>query len=92
MAKATFQIAGKVCPGGDKYRITIIDFPAVQNWLSQTEDPNGFFLDAILIVPCTQHCRLEDITPDGKWARTVPRGKKRKGYYPPFDYHHFTPS
>ena len=55
LAEATFQIAGKVCPSGDKYRITIIDFPAIQNWLSQTEDPKGFFLEAILIVPCTQH-------------------------------------
>ena len=70
MQNQTFQAATQVCQGGDKYRITIVDFPVVDGWFG-TSAPRGKLLKSVLIVPCEKHCRLEDIGPDGKFTREV---------------------
>ncbi len=61
----------QVSQGGDKYRLTMVTFQVVQDWFDPTKTPKGSILPSIVIVPSAFHARLEDITPDGKWAREV---------------------
>ena len=75
LASQTMAMAGKMCQGGDKYRITIIDFPAISKWLSQ-EEPDSFYLKPVLIVPCTRHVRLDDIDAEGCFNKEAPAEAK----------------
>ena len=64
----TFQLVGQ---GGDKYRLTLVTFQAVTNWFNPALWPEGQMPKYVLIVPCTQHARLENIDDQGRWIETV---------------------
>ena len=60
-----------VASGGDKHRYTLITFQTVSSWLNPAVSPEGDLPVPILVVYAEKHARLEDITPEGKWARQV---------------------
>ena len=64
----TFQMVGQ---GGDKYCLTLITFQVVVNWYNAREWPEGQMPRFILVVPCSQHARLENIDQNGRWVETV---------------------
>jgi hypothetical protein len=61
--------AAAMCQGGDKYRLTLITFQTVHNWFNPNGTPRGEIPKSVLIVPCSIHAKLSDITPEGTWAR-----------------------
>ena len=77
------QNRGVYSASGDKYRVTAIVFQSVDKWFDPAEKPVGHAcihsqkdsavppLHAVLIVHGKSHCRLEDISPGGKWLRDV---------------------
>ena len=61
----------KISQGGDKHRLTLVTFQMVHSWFDPDCEPRGSIPGSLLIVPCAQHCRLEDIDQDGKWSKDV---------------------
>ena len=51
-----------------RYRLTYEARQAVLNYFS-TEDPKGVVIKGLLVVP-GQHCRLSNISPEGKWIKS----------------------
>ena len=57
---------------GDKYRLTLINMSAVENWFHPTESPTPVKKRTVLLVPSTVHCRLSDMDLEkATWLRNV---------------------
>ena len=54
---------------GDKYRLTLVNISGVEGWFNPRVQPRPLKKRGILLVPCSSHCRLEDIGKDGTWLR-----------------------
>ena len=77
------QTRGVYSAAGDKYRVTAILFQSVEQWFDPEKEPCGqarirsqkdpalAALHGVLIIRGKSHCRLEDISPGGKWLRDV---------------------
>ena len=65
------QTSQMVSQGGDKYRLTLITFQAIQGWLDPDVWPYGEMPKHILLVPCKHHARLENIDQEGNWIESV---------------------
>jgi hypothetical protein len=64
------EVAAHYTAAGDKYRITLVNISSVENWFNPAEKPKPMKKRGILIVPCSIHCRLEDICVEkGEWLR-----------------------
>ena len=57
--------------GGDKYRLTLLVSIAREGWFQGGQPPKQHLLPFVLLVPCTQHTRLEDLTSRGKFNKEV---------------------
>ena len=68
----TLQVNQQWSQGGDKYRLTVITFQVIRNWLRPGTKPAGEALKPILLVPSQVHCQLSNIDPvTGNWIQTV---------------------
>ena len=57
---------------GDKYRLTLINMSAVENWFDPTKEPRSAKKRSVLLVPCARHCRVSDMDLEsGTWLRDV---------------------
>jgi hypothetical protein len=85
------QTRGVYSAGGDKYRVTLILFQAVEHWFSQSATPRGFAcirswnsalpdLQGILIIHGSVQCRLEDLDDSGRYNRDYQFHSKGKLY------------
>ena len=63
----TQHLHQRISLGGDKYRLTLITFAVIQKWFQHDQSPVGVLPQYILIVPCSRHVRLEDVSPSGTW-------------------------
>ena len=63
------QCSGQYTTAGDKYRLTLVNLSGVEGWFNPSVEPRGIKKKGVLIVPCSTHCRLEDISAEGKWVR-----------------------
>ena len=57
--------------GGDKYRLTLIASIARSGWFEPGQKPKGHLLPFVLLVPCAQHTRLEDLDDQGRFNKEV---------------------
>ena len=57
--------------GGDKYRLTLIASIARSGWFEPGQKPCGHLLPFVLLVPCAQHTRLEDLDDQGRYNKEV---------------------
>ena len=56
---------------GDKYRLTLIASIARKGWFEPGQRPEGQLLKFVLLVPCSQHTRLEDLDDQGRYRRDM---------------------
>ena len=57
--------------GGDKYRLTLLVSIGRSGWFQGGQTPQGHLLPFILLVPCSQHTRLEDLDSSGRYNKEV---------------------
>ena len=66
------QIEASYSSAGDTYRVTLINFSAVENWFDPSRDPKSVKGKSILLVPSKWHCRVSDMDiENGVWLRDV---------------------
>ena len=65
------QVHFQAQPGGDKYRLTLIASIAREKWFQPGQAPVGHLLPFVLLVPCSQHTRLEDLDSQGRFTREI---------------------
>ena len=65
------QVEAKYSTAGDKYRLTLINISAVENWLDPEAAPKSRKYTGMLLVPCAVQCWLRDISEDGLWLRDL---------------------
>ena len=63
------QCTSSYTSGGDKYRLTLINISAVEQWFDSSSTPLPVKKRLVLLVPCSEHCKLQDIDKEGKWIR-----------------------
>ena len=63
------SVSGQYTSAGDKYRLTLVNISGVENWFKPGAELRPCKKMLILLVPCSSHCRLEDIDVDGRWVR-----------------------
>ena len=57
--------------GGDKYRLTLLVSIAREGWFQGGQPPKQHLLPFVLLVPCSQHTRLEDLDSRGRFNKEV---------------------
>ena len=66
------QVDQAYSSAGDKYRLTLINMSAVENWFDPTKEPRSAKKRSVLLVPCARHCRVSDMDLEsGTWLRDV---------------------
>ena len=65
------QVDACYSTAGDKYRLTLVNISAVENWFKPSEAPKPVKKKQVLLVFCQQHCKLSDIDGEGMWRRDV---------------------
>ena len=67
----TQHLHQRISMGGDKYRLTLITFAVIQKWFQHDQSPVGVLPQYILLVPCSRHVRLEDVSSSGTLLQDV---------------------
>ena len=63
------QGASTYTTGGDKYRLTLVNISGVEHWWDSSKAPRPVKKKLVLLVHCSEHCKMQDIDENGDWVR-----------------------